>query len=93
MKKTKLLFIAVGLAVLMSGLYISANCSATAYGCSGVSCSVTPPAGGSTQCTSTARTATCIAYDSTGAQCKFIRCQCPTGSPIYVACYAMIPTC
>lgn len=91
MKKWKLVLIASLLVAFMSGLYISANCSAHATGCDAAICRVTAPAGGTTQCTSGARKAECKAFDSSGALCKYIRCICST--PPAFPCIALVPTC
>jgi len=86
------LFVAV-FAVLSMGVFVQADCTAKATSCN-VGCSVTAPAGGSTQCTGTATTATCIAYDAAGNQCKFTRCFCPTGGPgPQITCISIIPLC
>jgi hypothetical protein len=92
MNKVKAILWASIFALLSMGIYVNATCTATAYGCTGVSCSVTAPPGGYTQCNGTSRSATCRAYDAAGNQCKFIRCYCPSPG-IPTACLQMIPTC
>jgi hypothetical protein len=87
MSKVKTILWVSIIALLSMGIYVNAACTATAGGCT-VSCTVTAPPGGSTQCNATSRTAICRAYDALGNQCKYIRCTCSTG-----ICLALVPTC
>ena len=63
--------------IMLGGLYVSANCSASATrpGCA-ASCSITAPPGGSSSCTSGPTTASCKAYDINGNLCNATSCSC-----------------
>ena len=89
MSKTKLFLIIGFLTIALGGLYVAANCSASATnpGCN-ASCSVNNvPAGGSSSCTSGPNNADCRGFDAAGNVCCSTGCQC---GPMFNLCYIMI---
>ena len=92
MKKIKIFLVLVLFSALITGLYVAASCSATATNpnCN-VSCSVSPPPGGSSQCTSGPTSVRYIAYDAAGNVCDSIRCFCSATQPNL--CLQILPTC
>jgi hypothetical protein len=81
MLKLKVFLIAGLLAAALTGLYIHANCSASATGAGcNASCSVNNvPTGGTSQCTSSAKRADCRGWDAAGNLCCGRGCICNGG--------------
>jgi len=89
MKKLKL-FLCIGLlAAALTGIYIHANCSASATSCN-ANCSVNNvPPGGTSRCTASATKADCRGWDAAGNLCCSTGCQCSTTGGLSL-CYILI---
>jgi hypothetical protein len=89
MKKLKVIFIAGLIVASLTGVYVAANCSASATSCN-ASCSVNNvPPGGSSRCTAGPTNADCRGWDAAGNLCCSTGCQCPSGGG-FGLCYIMI---